>query len=171
MAKISKDAFYAKELYAAHKNIENEEVMQEQGASQEHAEQISHIANIRHNVHKNHQALFFTEFAEHDELWEQVEELQKFVGIKVLIPDYAPLDTDIELYERGDIDYDALIDGLNVAEHDDVTDPDTHKDLASEYYSDKIEQLNKAVERELANIDAQYGTNWCPSGKSRALKE
>lgn len=65
-------------------------------------------------------------------------------------------DLDGLIYEYGD----------DVPDHDSQDFQDLYDDNYARIYSE-LEEINKNIEIYLSNIDAKYGTHWCPTGALR----
>lgn len=53
-------------------------------------------------------------------------------------------------------------------DHDSEEYRDWYDDNYARIYSE-LEEINKNIEKYLANIDSQYGTHWCPTGQLRIM--
>lgn len=52
--------------------------------------------------------------------------------------------------------------------HDSEEFQNWYDDNYARIYSE-LEEVNKSIEKYLANIDNQYGTSWCPTGQLRIM--
>lgn len=53
-------------------------------------------------------------------------------------------------------------------DHDSEEFQNWYDDNYARIYSE-LEEVNKSIEKYLANIDNQYGTSWCPTGQLRIM--
>lgn len=135
----------------------------EQNAENENLTPAQHdvlatICRMRHELHTNKRAVFYSESSKYSELREFISEVNDmfadngFGDLDVSIDvDDIPSDADYEFEE----DYEG-----------------TYADWEEEKYTecaDMIEDLNNSIERKLAEIDKETGTNYCPTGATRLL--
>lgn len=149
---------YRRESAAAH-NLNNEEIAVEHGMSEEQATLISRLCAIRHEFHCNIDNI--VKSADNDSMSDIVE-IEKSINESGL----PELDIVSMLLDIDDLD------GLIYEYGDDVPDHDSQE--FQNWYDDnyarissELEGINKNIEKYLSNIDAKYGTHWCPTGALR----
>ena len=128
----------------------------------EQAELISKLCAIRHEFHCNIDNL--VKSADNDSM-SDILEIEKSINESGLPKfDIVSMLLDID-------DLDGLIYeyGEDVPEdHDSEEYRDWYDDNYARIYSE-LEEINKNIEKYLANIDSQYGTHWCPTGQLRIM--
>jgi len=149
MSIISKEGYEAKARYASNNARDNEEILD----NEELSNKLDRICAIRHQLHScNRAALYNTESSNFEEMWNIVE-LQTFAGEEVLDETNCPSDID---WSENIIDKEEYQDNYEV-----------YNDYMFGFFAKKIEEINKKVEEKLRQVDAEYGTSYCPSGASR----
>lgn len=149
---------YRRESAAAH-NLNNEEIAVEHGMSEEQAALISRLCAIRHEFHCNIDNI--VKSADNDSMSDIVE-IEKSINESGL----PELDIVSMLLDIDDLD------GLIYEYGDDVPDHDSQEfqDWYDDNYariSSELEGINNSIEKYLSEIDAKYGTHWCPTGALR----
>lgn len=145
---------------AAARNINNEEIAVEHGMSEEQAGLISKLCAVRHEFHCNIDNI--VKSADNDSM-------SDIVAIEKSINDSGLPELDIVSMLLDIDDLDGLIYeyGNDVPEdHDSQEFQDWYDDNYARIYSE-LEGINKSIEIYLSNIDAKYGTHWCPTGALR----
>lgn len=147
---------------AAARNLNNEEIAVEHGMSEEQAELISRLCAIRHEFHCNIDNI--VKSADNDSMSDIVE-IEKSINESGL----PELDIVSMLLDIDDLD------GLIYEYGNDVPEDHDSQDFLDWYddnyvrISSELEEVNKAIETYLANIDSRYGTHWCPTGHLRLM--
>ena len=161
MAYLNKAQYDYRRESAAARNITNEEIAMQNGMNEEQAELISKLCSIRHNFHCNIDSL--AKGCEDNSIFDEIESIEDAIngsGLPQLNVVSILLDTDDMnglIYDYGD----------NVPEdHNSQEFQDWYDDNYERIYSE-LEDVNKNIELYLSNIDRQYGTHWCPTGKLR----
>lgn len=130
--------------------------------SEEQAELISRLCAVRHEFHCNIDNI--VKSADNDSM-SDILEIEKSINESGLPKfDIVSMLLDID-------DLDGLIYeyGEDVPEdHDSEEYRDWYDDNYARIYSE-LEEINKNIEKYLANIDSQYGTHWCPTGQLRIM--
>lgn len=160
MAYLNQRQYDYRRESAAARNLNNEEIAVENGMTEYQASLISKLCAIRHNFHCNIDRI--VKSADNDSMSDIVE-IEKSInesglpelGICEYLLDIDDLDGLI--YEYGD----------DVPEHDSQEFQDWYDDNYARIYSE-LEEINNNIEIYLSNIDAKYGTHWCPTGALRA---
>lgn len=159
MAYLNQKQYDYRRESAAARNINNEEIAVEHGMSEEQAELISRLCAIRHEFHCNIDNI--VKSADNDSMSDIVE-IEKSINDSGL----PELDIVSMLLDIDDLD------GLIYEYGDDVPDHDSQdfQDWYDDNYariSNELEGINKSIEKYLSDIDAKYGTHWCPTGALR----
>ncbi len=150
---------YRRESAAAH-NLNNEEIAVEHGMSEEQAALISRLCAIRHDFHCNIDNI--VKSADNDSMSDIVE-IEKYINESGL----PELDIVSMLLDIDDLDGLIYEYGNDVPkDHDSQEFQDWYDDNYARIYSE-LEEINKNIEIYLSNIDAKYGTSWCPTGALR----
>lgn len=145
---------------AAARNLNNEEIAVEHGMTSEQAELISKLCAIRHEFHCNIDNI--VKSADNDSMSDFVE-IEKYINESGL----PELDIVSMLLDIDDLDGLIYEYGNDVPEDHDSQD---FRDWYDDNYariSSELEGINKNIEKYLSNIDAKYGTHWCPTGALR----
>lgn len=154
MAYLSKEAYERKQAYADKRMRENKKV---ETLTEEQHETLAWICSIRHEIHSGNMErhLFCSQSADYEK-WEYID---------TVVYD-NPIHTAI--YESKLPEWDWHFNCLDV-----VTDADEDIDISEVYDSaiyeiaDIIDRWNTSIENYLRAIDKKYGTDYCPTGKSR----
>lgn len=122
---------------------------------------ISKLCAIRHEFHCNIDCI--VKSADNDSMSDIVE-IEKSINESGL----PELDIVSMLLDIDDLD------GLIYEYGDDVPDHDSqeYQDWYDDNYariSSELEGINKSIEKYLSDIDAKYGTHWCPTGALRLM--
>lgn len=161
MAYLNQKQYDYRRESAAARNLNNEEIAVEHGMSEEQAELISRLCAIRHEFHCNIDNI--VKSADNDSMSDIVE-IEKSINESGL----PELDIVSMLLDIDDLD------GLIYEYGDDVPDHDSQEfqDWYDDNYariSSELEGINKSIEKYLSDIDAKYGTHWCPTGALRLM--
>lgn len=157
MAYLNQKQYDYRRESAAARNLNNEEIAVEHGMSEEQAELISRLCAIRHEFHCNIDNI--VKSADNDSMSDIVE-IEKSINESGL----PELDIVSMLLDIDDLD------GLIYEYGNDVPEDHDSQDFLDWYddnyvrISSELEEVNKAIETYLANIDSRYGTHWCPTG-------
>lgn len=159
MAYLNQKQYDYRRESAAARNLNNEEFAVEHGMSEEQAALISRLCAIRHEFHCNIDNI--VKSADNDSMSDIVE-IEKSINDSGL----PELDIVSMLLDIDDLD------GLIYEYGDDVPDHDSQEfqDWYDDNYariSSELEEINNNIEIYLSNIDAKYGTYWCPTGALR----
>lgn len=145
---------------AAARNLNNEEIAVEHGMTSEQAELISKLCAVRHEFHCNIDNI--VKSADNDSMSDIVE-IEKSINESGL----PELDIVSMLLDIDDLDGLIYEYGNDVPEdHDSQEFQDWYDDNYARI-SSELERINKNIEKYLSNIDAKYGTHWCPTGALR----
>ena len=161
MAYLNKAQYDYRREAAAARNLSNEEIAVHNGMTSEQAELISKLCAIRHEFHCNIDNI--VKSADNDSISDIVE-IEKSINESGL----PELDIVSMLLDIDDLD------GLIYEYGDDVPDHDSqeYQDWYDDNYariSSELEGINKSIEKYLSDIDAKYGTHWCPTGALRLM--
>lgn len=159
MAHLNQKQYDYRRESAAARNINNEEIAVEHGMSEEQAELISRLCAIRHEFHCNIDNI--VKSADNDSMSDIVE-IEKSINDSGL----PELDIVSILLDIDDLDGLIYEYGDDVPDHDSQDFQDWYDDNYARIYSE-LEEINKNIEIYLSNIDAKYGTHWCPTGALR----
>ena len=164
MAKLKKEQYAYRRESAARRAYKNEDIAVEYGMTEEQAALISELCSLRHELHTHMDAVTKND---HDlsikgqlvKLARKIEEvgLPQVPNIPIGECDYIDIDDIDELFEIDDWPE------SGTQEWQDKYD--------NEYFRiyNELEELNKDIEKYLAEIDKQYGTSWCPTGALRVM--
>ena len=145
---------------AAARNLNNEEIAVEHGMTSEQAELISKLCAVRHEFHCNIDKI--VKSADNDSMSDIVE-IEKSINESGL----PELDIVSMLLDIDDLDGLIYEYGNDVPEdHDSQEFQDWYDDNYARI-SSELEGINKNIEKYLSEIDAKYGTHWCPTGALR----
>lgn len=162
MAYLNRKQYDYRRESAAARNLNNEEFAVEHGMSEEQAELISKLCEIRHEFHCNIDNI--VKSADNDSMSDIVE-IEKSINESGL----PELDIVSMLLDIDDLDGLIYDYGDNVPEdHDSQDFQDWYDDNYARIYSE-LEGINKNIEKYLSSIDAKYGTHWCPAGYLRLM--
>lgn len=159
MAYLNQKQYDYRRESAAARNLNNEEIAVEHGMSEEQAELISRLCAIRHEFHCNIDNI--VKSADNDSMSDIVE-IEKSINESGL----PELDIVSMLLDIDDLDGLIYEYGDDVADHDSQEFQDWYDDNYARIYSE-LEEINNNIEIYLSNIDAKYGTHWCPTGALR----
>lgn len=160
MAYLNKRQYDYRRESAAARNLNNEEIAVENGMTEYQAELISKLCAVRHNFHCNIDNI--VKRADNDSMSDIVE-IEKSINESGL----PELDIVSMLLDIDDLD------GLIYEYGDDVPEDHDSQEFQDWYddnyarISSELEGINKNIEKYLSNIDAKYGTSWCPTGALR----
>lgn len=159
MAYLNQKQYDYRRESAAARNLNNEEIAVEHGMTSRQAEIISKLCAVRHEFHCNIDKI--VKSADNDSMSDIVE-IEKSINESGL----PELDIVSMLLDIDDLD------GLIYEYGDDVPDHDS-QDFQNWYddnyarISSELEGINNSIEKYLSEIDAKYGTHWCPTGALR----
>lgn len=160
MAHLNQKQYDYRRESAAARNLNNEEIAVEHGMSEEQAELISRLCAVRHEFHCNIDNI--VKSADNDSMPDIVE-IEKSINESGL----PELDIVSMLLDIDDLDGLIYEYGNDVPEdHDSQEFQDWYDDNYARI-SNELEEINKNIEKYLSNIDAKYGTHWCPTGALR----
>lgn len=160
MAHLNQKQYDYRRESAAARNLNNEEIAVEHGMTSEQAELISKLCAVRHEFHCNIDKI--VKSADNDSMSDIVE-IEKSINESGL----PELDIVSMLLDIDDLDGLIYEYGNDVPEdHDSQEFQDWYDDNYARI-SNELEEINKNIEKYLSNIDAKYGTHWCPTGALR----
>lgn len=159
MAYLNQKQYDYRRESAAARNLNNEEIAVEHGMSEEQAELISRLCAIRHEFHCNIDNI--VKSADNDSMSDIVE-IEKSINESGL----PELDIVSMLLDIDDLDGLIYEYGDDVPEHDSQEFQDWYDDNYARI-SSELERINNSIEKYLSEIDAKYGTHWCPTGALR----
>lgn len=162
MAYLNKQQYGYRRESAAARNLNNEDIAVQKGMTSDQASLISKLCAIRHEFHCNIDRI--VKSAENDSMSDIVE-IEKSINESGL----PELDIVSRLLDIDDLDGLVYEYGEDVPEdHDSEEFQNWYDDNYARIYSE-LEEVNKSIEKYLANIDNQNGTSWCPTGHSRIM--
>lgn len=163
MAYLNQKQYDYRRESAAARNLNNEEIAVEHGMSEEQAELISRLCAIHHDFHCNIDSI--VKGGDDNSISDEIENIEYGINESGL----PELDIVSMLLDIDDLD------GL-VYEYDEDVPEDHDSEEFQNWYDDnyariysELEEVNKSIEKYLANIDNQYGTSWCPTGQLRIM--
>lgn len=163
MAYLNKAQYDYRRESAAARNLNNEEIAVEHGMSEEQAELISRLCAIRHDFHCNIDSI--VKGGDDNSISDEIENIEYGINESGL----PELDIVSMLLDIDDLDGLVYEYGEDVPEdHDSEEFQNWYDDNYARIYSE-LEEVNKSIEKYLANIDNQYGTSWCPTGQLRIM--
>ena len=162
MAYLNKQQYGYRRESAAARNLNNEEIAVQNGMTSDQAELISKLCAIRHDFHCNIDSI--VKGADNDSM-SGIVEIEKSINESGL----PELNIVSMLLDIDDLDGLIYEYGEDVPEdHDSEEFQNWYDDNYARIYSE-LEEVNKSIEKYLANIDNQYGTRWCPTGQLRIM--
>nr|DAX29861.1 MAG TPA: Cpf1/RNA Complex FUNCTION-RNA complex.49A [Caudoviricetes sp.] len=162
MAYLNKQQYGYRRESAATRNLNNEEIAVQNGMTSDQAELISKLCAIRHDFHCNIDSI--VKGGDDNSISDEIENIEYGInesGLPELNISSMLLDVDDMnglVYEYGE----------DVPDHDSQEFQDWYDDNYARIYSE-LEEVNKSIEKYLANIDNRYGTSWCPTGQLRIM--
>lgn len=163
MAYLNKQQYGYRRESAATRNLNNEEIAVQNGMTSDQAELISKLCAIRHDFHCNIDSI--VKGGDDNSISDEIENIEYGInesGLPELNISSMLLDVDDMnglVYEYGE----------DVPEdHDSEEFQNWYDDNYARIYSE-LEEVNKSIEKYLANIDNRYGTSWCPTGQLRIM--
>lgn len=161
MAYLNQKQYDYRRESAAARNLNNEEIAVEHGMSEEQAELISRLCAIRHDFHCNIDSI--VKGGDDNSISDEIENIEYGINESGL----PELDIVSMLLDIDDLDGLIYEYGNDVPEdHDSQEFQDWYDDNYARI-SNELEEINKNIEKYLSNIDAKYGTHWCPTGALR----
>lgn len=159
MAILDKNAYFGKMIYAAEKMAENREIAT---LTEEQHDALSQMCSARHELHTNMDRI--TKGTEKDYLGAIIEAngtleesaLPPIEGIPTDTADYIDIDSIRELEDLGE-----------APSRDDEDEWQEWYDAEYSRIYDELAALNSKIEKYLERIDAEHGTHYAPTGKSR----
>ena len=165
------DKYEAKQRYVDKRNAESRE--KSKNLTEEQINAIETIAHIRHQIHSNIDRYFY----DSRELREYIKEIDDIIensGLPMLVTLIVyelPCADDYDFLDNCD-EWEARAEEFN-KENPTATLKHTGFSLwieeGGEYqaFYDELSQLNDRIERWLAKIDEEHGTNYAPTGWAR----
>lgn len=163
MAYLNKQQYGYRRESAAARNLNNEEIAVQNGMTSDQAELISKLCAIRHDFHCNVDSI--VKGGDDNSISDEIENIEYGINESGL----PELDIVSMLLDIDDL-YGLVYEyGEDVPEdHDSEEFQNWYDDNYARIYSE-LEEVNKSIEKYLANIDNQYGTSWCPTGQLRIM--
>ena len=168
MGRLDKEAYEGKQRYAERRMAENAEV---DALTPDQHEALAWLCGIRHELHTKADVWILEESADYDRFWGYIpdefsdgpgliKERMGGVGLSINIPMFRSYNLDDIQNEYVRDDVEAYLRCFDI---------DTSDMVEAMYcYASRIsEEINSAIESYLMNIDAIYGTRYCPSGATR----
>lgn len=163
MAYLNKQQYGYRRESAAARNLNNEEIAVQNGMTSDQAELISKLCAIRHDFHCNIDSI--VKGGDNNSISDEIENIEYGINESGL----PKLDIVSMLLDIDDLDGLVYEYGEDVPEdHDSEEFQNWYDDNYARIYSE-LEEVNKSIEKYLANIDNQYGTSWCPTGQLRIM--
>ncbi len=163
MAYLNKQQYGYRRESAAARNLNNEEIAVQNGMTSDQAELISKLCAIRHDFHCNIDSI--VKGGDDNSISDEIENIEYGINESGL----PELDIVSMLLDIDDLDGLVYEYGEDVPEdHDSEEFQNWYDDNYARIYSE-LEEVNKSIEKYLANIDNQYGTSWCPTGQLRIM--
>lgn len=150
MGLLDKEAYERKREWAAKRMTENSLI---DSLAPEQHEVLSWLCSVRHDVHCNQEAFWYSEYSGHSEYWDYINYIindkLKSVNLPCIEWSFSPDDymTDSICYELG---YD---------------DDEIEEEMKNCFNMSNI--FNNDIEHFLLKFDKEHGTNYCPSGFTR----
>nr|DAV16975.1 MAG TPA: Cpf1/RNA Complex FUNCTION-RNA complex.49A [Caudoviricetes sp.] len=163
MAYLNKAQYDYRRESAAARNISNEEIAVQNGMSEEQAELISKLCTIRHDFHCNMGSM--AKSNEDHSIIDAIEQIEDDIN-KSGLPQLNVSSLLLDLDDMNGLIYDY---GDDVPEDHDSQEFQDWYDVNYARISSELEEVNKSIEKYLANIDNQYGTHWRPTGQLRIM--
>lgn len=163
MTYLNKQQYGYRRESAAARNLNNEEIAVQNGMTSDQAELISKLCAIRHDFHCNIDSI--VKGGDDNSISDEIENIEYGINESGL----PELDIVSMLLDIDDLDGLVYEYGEDVPEdHDSEEFQNWYDDNYARIYSE-LEEVNKSIEKYLANIDNQYGTSWCPTGQLRIM--
>lgn len=163
MAYLNQKQYDYRRESAAARNLNNEEIAVQNGMTSDQAELISKLCAIRHDFHCNIDSI--VKGGDDNSISDEIENIEYGINESGL----PELDIVSMLLDIDDLDGLVYEYGEDVPEdHDSEEFQNWYDDNYARIYSE-LEEVNKSIEKYLANIDNQYGTSWCPTGQLRIM--
>lgn len=163
MAYLNKAQYDYRRESAAARNLNNEEIAVEHGMTGYQAELISKLCAVRHDFHCNIDSI--VKGGDDNSISDEIENIEYEINESGL----PELNISSMLLDADDMNGLVYEYGEDVPEdHDSEEFQNWYDDNYARIYSE-LEEVNKSIEKYLANIDNQYGTSWCPTGQLRIM--
>lgn len=163
MAYLNKAQYDYRRESAAARNLNNEEIAVEHGMTGYQAELISKLCAVRHDFHCNIDSI--VKGGDDNSISDEIENIEYEINESGL----PELNISSMLLDADDMNGLVYEYGEDVPEdHDSEEFQNWYDDNYARIYSE-LEEVNKSIEKYLANIDNQYGTHWCPTGHLRLM--
>ncbi len=151
MGVLSKEAYEGKQRYAERKQAEIKANCDSLTPEQHDA--LADICRIRHEIHCNMESVFNSESAFADRfntyIDHEINDILKAASLPAIVWSHSIEEIeDDSCYYAGITDFDCVED-------------------AQEACLSIVADLHNAIEKYLANIDKQHGTEYCPTGATR----
>lgn len=161
MAYLNQKQYDYRRESAAARNLNNEEIAVEHGMSEEQAELISRLCAIRHDFHCNIDSI--VKGGDDNSISDEIENIEYGINESGL----PELDIVSMLLDIDDLDGLVYEYGEDVPEDHDSEEFQNWYDDNYARISSELEGINNSIEKYLSEIDAKYGTHWCPTGALR----
>lgn len=176
MAKLNKEAYEGKREWAAKRMHDNAEIGSENGLTEDQADVLERLCRVRHELHSDMEGAWNDESA--STVWQDLEDIQTAIS-EAGLPrlkntwEYAPTTFDYD--QQLDLHTETLAEIMKenswskeeaLKHADDFSDDSIYFRCRSKAFVE-YEEINKQLEKYLAEIDKKYGTDYCPSGTTR----
>ena len=159
MGHLNKQQYERRRENAVSRNIKNEDIAVANGMTQEQAELISELCSLRHRIHSSVDRL----------VEDNSEATRDLIGVNARIDesglkamDFIPTDTS---------DYIDIDDINTLYETEEIPEDDEERRKwradKTAYICEQWYELNRSIERYLAEIDKKYNTHFAPTGALR----
>ena len=155
MAQLNKEAYEGKKEYAGKRMLENAEV---ETLTKEQHETLEWLCSVRHDVHCNQEDFFNDESSNNSEYWDYIDNADGCGTIRDKLKEVELPDLTWS-FTVDDYMTDAICRELGYTEDERDEEKERCFEMASRFNSD--------IEKYLAKIDEEHGTNYCPSGATR----
>lgn len=167
----------SKARYIARRNSENAEIAKEQGLGESQIEALEELCEMRHFLHCNSEALFYTEFHEHCTVTDAIidcdsnsefETIKKLFGVApftLLNPWDVAMDCDWNEWKYEDSD--GTVYEENIDEDENTERYWKKFNLMKTATINQVNKICAEIETFLYKIDSKHGTSYCPTGFAR----
>lgn len=153
MAYLSKEAYERKQAYADRRMRENREI---ETLTEEQHDVLSWLCSIRHKIHSmNTEHLFCSQSSDYDN-WRYIDTF--YYDNEIM--------TELNSVNLPKWEWNFDSSSVTTDADEDINIDEVWNDAIYEI-SGIIERWNESIEDYLRKIDEQYGTSYCPTGRSR----
>ena len=158
MAQLDKNAYYGKMIYAGKKMSTNKEI---ETLTDEQHDALSQMCSARHELHTN-----MDRITKGSQVW-----LASIVDANYALAKSGLTPISLIPTDKSDfINIDSIRELEDLGEAPSRDDEDEWQEWYDAEYSriyDELAELNRKIEKYLEQIDAEHGTHYTPTGKSR----